>query len=108
VARSSPAPHCRRVVYVGSSDHVFRAIDMGRCELIWSNDGIGDLWRPSLSSPGPCHFRRLGRTPLRPQRGDGPARLDVAGEKESPFYSPAACWPVAGNGKVFVVARIPG
>jgi outer membrane protein assembly factor BamB len=29
------------------------------------------------------------------------------GERESVFYSPAACWPVAGNGRVFIVSPDP-
>jgi len=29
------------------------------------------------------------------------------GDKPSPFYSPAACWPVAANGRVFIVTPDP-
>ena len=96
------------IVYIGSGDHIFRAIDLASGKPVWSADGIeGFVEAKPLVAGGLVVFGAW----------DGPLyALDAAtgrqvwtwmGERKSPFYSPAACWPVAANGRVFIVAPDP-
>jgi len=96
------------LVYVGSSDHVFRAIGLGNGSTIWTHDGIdGFVETKPLIAGGLVVFGAWdGRLSALDALSGRPA-WTWRGGKESVFYSPAACWPVAAEGRVFVVAPGP-
>ena len=96
------------VVYIGASDHVFRAIELATGRLIWSEDAIdGFVEAKPLVAGGLVVFGAWDGRLYALDAATGRPVWTWRGEKESPFYSPAACWPVAGNGKVFFVAPDP-
>jgi len=96
------------VVYIGSSDHVFRAIDLATGRPVWNHDGIGGFveTRPLVTSGLVVFGAWDGRLYALDAR-TGRAVWTWMGERPSPFFSPAACWPVAANGRVFIVTPEP-
>ncbi len=106
-----PIVACPRIdgdtVYIGSSDHIFRAIDLAEGEIIWANDGIGGFveTRPLLAG-GRLVFGRLGRPPLRPRRQDRPDGLDLAGREDGPVLRARGL--LARSGRRTRVHRRPG
>jgi len=97
-----------RVVYIGSGDHVFRAIDLASGRLIWSQDGIaGFVEAKPLIAGGLAVFGAWDGQLYALDALTGRTVWTWRGERESPFYAPAACWPVAANGRVFIVAPDP-
>jgi outer membrane protein assembly factor BamB len=108
VPAAGPVVACPRVVdgtvFIGSSDHVFRAIDLAKGRVVWSEDGIeGFVEAKPLVAGGLVVFGAWGGGLYALEAATGRPVWTWRGEKASPFYSPAACWPVAGNGKVFIV-----
>jgi outer membrane protein assembly factor BamB len=92
------------VVYVGASDHVFRAIKLATGRLLWSQDGIGGFVEAKpLVAGGLVVFGAWDGQLYALDAATGRPVWTWRGEKQSVYYSPAACWPVAANGKVFVV-----
>lgn len=97
-----------QVVYIGSGDHVFRAIDLAAGRPIWSQDGIdGFVEARPLVAGGLAVFGAWDGLLYALDARTGKAVWTWKGEKPSRFYSPAACWPVAANGRVFIVAPDP-
>ena len=93
------------VVYVGSSDHVFRAIRLDNGGLVWSQDGIeGFIETRPLVAGGMVVFGAWDGRLYALEARTGRTAWTWQGEQKSPFYSPAACWPVAAAGRVFIVA----
>ena len=96
------------VAYIGSSDHVFRAIDMATGKLAWRAEGIdGFVETKPLVAGGRVVFGAWDGRLRGLDAETGWPLWEWMGERESVFYSPAACWPVAGDGKVFVVSPVP-
>jgi outer membrane protein assembly factor BamB len=96
------------VVYIGSSDHVFRAIDMATGRIVWSHDGIeGFVETKPLVADDKVVFGAWDGCLYALDKKTGKLVWKWKGEKPSPFYSPAACWPVAANGRVFAVTPDP-
>lgn len=96
------------VVYVGAADHVFRAIDLASGRLVWGSEGIdGFVETKPLVANGLVVFGAWDGRLYALDARTGQAAWTWQGEKESRFYSPAACWPVAANGRVFIVAPNP-
>jgi outer membrane protein assembly factor BamB len=96
------------VVYIGSSDHVFRAIDMATGRIVWSHDGIeGFVETKPLVADDKIVFGAWDGCLYALDKKTGKLVWKWKGEKPSPFYSPAACWPVAANGRVFAVTPDP-
>jgi len=108
VLAAGPVVACPRivdgVVYIGSSDHSFRAIELATGRVLWSEDNIaGFVEAKPLVADGLVVFGAWdGRLYALDAKTGRPVWM-WQGEKASVYYSPAACWPVAGNGKVFVV-----
>jgi len=93
------------VVYIGSSDHVFRAIRLDNGGLVWSQDGIeGFVETRALVAGGMVVFGAWDGKLYALEARTGRTAWTWQGEQRSPFYAPAACWPVAADGKVFIVA----
>ena len=112
VPAAGPVVACPRIVdgivYIGSSDHIFRAIELATGRVVWSEDGIdGFIEAKPLVAGGLVVFGAWDGRLYALDAATGRPVWTWQGEKESRFYSPAACWPVAGNGKVFVVAPDP-
>ena len=93
------------VVYIGSSDHVFRAISLASGDPVWSQNGIdGFVEAKPLVAGGLVVFGAWDGRLYALDAKTGHLAWTWQGEKPSPFFAPAACWPVAAAGKVFIVA----
>jgi outer membrane protein assembly factor BamB len=107
-----PVVACPRIaggiVYIGASDHVFRAIELATGRLVWSEDAIeGFVEAKPLVAGGLVVFGAWDGRLYALDAATGRPIWTWQGEKQSVFYSPAACWPVAANGRVFIVAPDP-
>lgn len=112
VVTGGPVVACPRlvggVVYIGSSDHVFRAIELATGRPVWSYDGIeGFVETKPLVSDDKVVFGAWDGCLYALDRKTGKLAWKWQGEEPSPYYSPAACWPVAANGNVFIVTPVP-
>lgn len=91
-------------VYIGSSEGIFRAIDLKTGQIKWLFDQVKNFVESkSLIYDGVVYFGSWGNTfyALNQQTG----KLLWKREKYSNrMLSPAAVWPVAAAGKVFIVA----
>ena len=93
------------VVYSGASDGIFRAINLVDGHLIWQYEGVNSYVeaRP-LIYQDKIIFGAWDGHLYALNIKDGSLAWKWHGDKTAPLYSPAACWPVAANGKVFVAA----
>jgi outer membrane protein assembly factor BamB len=83
---------------------VFRALDLATGRVVWSRDGIGGFVEAKpLVAGGLVVFGAWDGLLYAFDAATGRPVWTWRGEKTSLFYSPAACWPVAAAGKVFVV-----
>ncbi len=91
-------------VFVGSSEGIFRAIDLNSGKLKWQFDGVnGFVETKPLVYGEAVYFGSWGNTfyALDTKTGE----LIWKREKyNNRMLSPAAVWPVAANGKIFIVA----
>ncbi len=111
-ATGGPVVGCPRIaggtVFIGSTDHVFRALDLASGESVWRAEGIeGFVETKPLVAGGRVVFGAWDGRLHALDAETGWPLWTWMGERESVYYSPAACWPVAGNGRVFVVAPDP-
>lgn len=109
VGTSRPVVACPRIadgmVFIGSSDHVFRAIDLATGHSVWSHAGIeGFVETRPLVADGKVVFGAWAGRLYALDEKTGQLAWTWQGDRPSPLYSPAACWPVAANGRVFIVA----
>ena len=91
-------------VFVGASDGHFRAIDLQNGKLAWLFDGVKNFVesRP-LIYENAIYFCSWGNTFYALDKASG--HLLWKREKHANrMLSPAAVWPVAANGKIFIVA----
>ncbi len=107
-----PVVACPRIVdgiaYIGAGDHTFRAIDLSSGRLVWRAEGIeGFVETKPLVAGGLVVFGAWDGRLHALKAATGWPLWSWMGEPPSLFYSPAACWPVAGNGRVFIVAPDP-
>lgn len=92
-------------VFIGSSDHVFRALRLATGQVAWSHNGIeGFVETRPLVAGGRVVFGAWDGRLYALDAKTGEVAWTWQGERTSRFYSPAACWPVASAGRVFVVA----
>ena len=94
----------RETVYVGSSEGVFRAIDLFTGKLKWHYDEVKNFVETKpLIYEGIVYFGSWGNSfyALDQQTGKLLWKREKYGNR---MLSPAAVWPVASNGKVFIVA----
>ena len=92
-------------MYIGSSDHIFRAISLASGDPVWSHPGIeGFVETKPLIAGGLVIFGAWDGRLYALDAKTGRLAWTWQGEQPSPYYAPAACWPVAAAGKVFIVA----
>ncbi|OFX51194.1 MAG: metallophosphoesterase [Bacteroidetes bacterium GWB2_41_8] len=91
-------------VYIGSSEGIFRAIDLKTGQLKWQFDQVKNFVESKpLVYEGVVYFGSWGNTfyALDQQTGKLLWKREKYGNR---MLSPAAVWPVAAAGKVFIVA----
>jgi outer membrane protein assembly factor BamB/predicted phosphodiesterase len=93
------------VVYCGSSDGVFRAVALGTGRILWKYDGIeGFVEARPVIEDGTVIFGAWDGHLYGLDANTGALRWKWQGDHPGVLYSPAACWPVASSGRVFVAA----
>jgi outer membrane protein assembly factor BamB/predicted phosphodiesterase len=92
-------------VFVGSSEGVFRALDLHNGQVIWKYTGIGGFveTRPVIYG-GLVIFGAWDTKLYALNARTGTLAWTWSNGNPSRLFSPAACWPVASHGKVFIVA----
>lgn len=92
------------IVFIGSSEGLFRAIDLNKGSLKWQFTEVKNFVESkSLVYDGAVYFGSWGNTFYALDQQTG--RLLWKREKyENRMLSPAAVWPVAAKGKIFLVA----
>ena len=89
--------------YIGGSDHRFRAIDLESGQLIWYYDGVeGYVETKPLVYDGLVIFGAWDKNLYALDSHTGQEVWKWHDGKPGKFYSPAAVWPVAAHGKIFV------
>ena len=92
-------------VYIGSSEGVFRALDLPTGKLRWQYDGVsGFVETKPLIYDGKVIFGAWDQYLYALEAQTGKLAWRWRGDKPGTLLSPAACWPVAADGKVFIVA----
>ena len=93
------------VVYAGASDGVFRAIELSTGNVKWKFSGVGGFveCRP-LFCEGKVILGAWDTFLYALHASDGSLAWKWTNGNTGILYSPAACWPVAANGTVFIVA----
>ena len=94
----------RGTVFIGSSEGIFRAIDLKSGQLKWQFDQVKNFVESKpLVYEGAVYFGSWGNAFYALDQQSG--KLLWKREKyANRMLSPAAVWPVAANGKVFIVA----
>ena len=93
------------IVYVGSSDGVFRSIDLKSGNLLWENTAIeGYVETKPLVYENKIIFGAWDNKLYALDKNTGKLVWAWEGPFKHSLYSPAACWPVAAAGKIFVAA----
>lgn len=95
----------KQAVLIGGSDGCFRAIDLQYGHVLWTFNGLKGycISRPCVYNnkvyfgAWDCYFYALNIQ-------DGSLAWKWTNGRPSDKFSPAAVWPVASNGKVFIVA----
>jgi outer membrane protein assembly factor BamB/Icc-related predicted phosphoesterase len=91
------------VAYVGASDHTFRAIDIHTGKVVWSYDKVkGYIETKPLIADNKVIFGAWDNTLYALDKTNGKELWKWTGGLTRMHYSPAAVWPVASNGKVFI------
>ena len=91
-------------VFIGSSEGIFRAIDLNSGKLKWQfSEVTGFVETKPLAYQNMVYFGSWGNTFYALDANTG--NLQWKREKyNNRMLSPAAVWPVAANGKIFIVA----
>ena len=91
------------VAYIGASDSTFRAIDVKTGKIIWTYRGIkGYIETKPCITGDAVIFGAWDCTLYALNKHTGKELWKWAGGLQRMLYSPAAVWPVAANGKVFI------
>ena len=91
------------IAYIGASDHTFRAIDIRTGELIWAYTGVkGYIETRPLVEGDKVIFGAWDNTLYALSKKEGKELWKWTGGLTRMPFSPAAVWPVAANGKVFI------
>lgn len=95
----------RGIVYIGGSDHIFRAIRLSSGDIVWQYDRVEGYVeaRPFLYKKLVV-FGAWDKKLYALDKDDGLARWIWQEGRPHILYSPAACWPVAARNKIFIVA----
>jgi outer membrane protein assembly factor BamB/predicted phosphodiesterase len=93
------------IVYVGSSDGIFRSLDLKSGDLLWEKRSIkGYVETKPLVYENKIIFGAWDNKLYALDKNTGKSVWTWEGPFKHPLYSPAACWPVAAFGKIFVAA----
>lgn len=93
------------VVYIGGSDGNFRAIDLERGNLRWEFEGLSDFVETKpLVYGGKVIFGAWDTYLYALDSHDGSLVWKWSNGNPAILYSPAACWPVGSENRVFIVA----
>lgn len=91
------------IAYVGASDHTFRAIDIQTGKVVWSYGGVkGYIETKPLLTADKVIFGAWDNTLYALNKADGKELWKWTGGLTRMHFSPAAVWPVAAEGKVFI------
>ncbi|MDR2774694.1 MAG: PQQ-binding-like beta-propeller repeat protein [Tannerella sp.] len=91
------------VAYIGASDGAFRAIDLNNGQLRWQYDSIkGYIETRPLIIDDKVIFGAWDNCLYALNKADGTLVWRWNGGRPGMFYSPAAVWPAAAHGKIFI------
>ena len=91
------------IAYVGASDKTFRAIDIQTGKVVWSYDQVkGYIETKPLIADNKVIFSAWDNTLYALDKTTGKEIWTWTGGLTRMHFSPAAVWPVASNGKVFI------
>ena len=89
--------------YIGASDHTFRAINTCNGEIKWTFTGVkGYIETKPLVTDSKVIFGAWDNTLYALNKADGRELWKWTGGLTRMHFSPAAVWPVAADGKVFI------
>ena len=89
--------------YIGASDHTFRAINTRNGEIKWTFTGVkGYIETKPLVTDSKVIFGAWDNTLYALNKADGRELWKWTGGLTRMHFSPAAVWPVAAEGKVFI------
>lgn len=89
--------------YIGASDHTFRAINTCNGEIKWTFTGVkGYIETKPLMTDSKVIFGAWDNTLYALNKADGRELWKWTGGLTRMHFSPAAVWPVAAEGKVFI------
>ena len=98
--------HRQRHCYIGASDHTFRAINTSNGEIKWTFTGVkGYIETKPLVTDSKIIFGAWDNTLYALNKADGRELWKWTGGLTRMHFSPAAVWPVAAEGKVFITTR---
>lgn len=93
------------IAYVGASDGVFRAIDVASGKVIWNFEGLkGYISAKPTVYNNMVYFGTWGNEFYALDASTGEKKWEWSNGASSRMLSPAACYPVATNGRIFIVA----
>jgi outer membrane protein assembly factor BamB/predicted phosphodiesterase len=93
------------MAYIGGSDHHFRAFDMASGKLIWDYSTVkGFVVTKPLLYQNKIYFGSWGNEFYALDAQTGKEVWKWSNGATNRMFSPAACYPVVANGKVFIVA----
>lgn len=91
------------LAYVGASDQTFRAIDIHTGKVVWSYDQVkGYIETKPLVMGDKVIFGAWDNTLYALDKNNGKELWKWTGGLTRMHFSPAAVWPVAAQGKVFI------
>ncbi len=100
----SPLVH-EGIAYIGASDGTFRALDIRTGELLWSFDRVkGYVSAKPLWYDGKVYFGSWGNDFYALDPATGEQVWEWTNGSANRMLSPAACYPVGANGRIFLVA----
>lgn len=95
----------RGIVYIGASDGHFRALSLKSGKLLWDFDQVNNfvVTKPLLYQ-GKVYFGSWGNEFYALDAKTGQLAWKWSNGSSNRMFSPAACYPVAANGRIFIVA----
>lgn len=91
------------IAYIGASDGCFRAIDIRTGKVAWTYTEVkGYIETKPLVTEDKVIFGAWDNTLYALNKADGKEQWKWTGGLTRMHFSPAAVWPVAANGKVFI------
>lgn len=91
------------IAYIGASDHTFRAVNIRTGEVKWAFAGVrGYIETKPLVTDNKVIFGAWDNILYALNKADGKELWKWTGGLTRMHFSPAAVWPVAADGKVFI------